>query len=87
MRIHWYRALRPRHVPIEPENKGWKRKLSSRSNRCSLKSAPNYLTYQYIIINMIIGVDIYQKLNEAKDEIHNGAAGKNARDILTDLMK
>ncbi len=31
-------------------------------------------------------IELYQKLNEARDEIHNGATGKNARDTLKGLM-
>ena len=32
-------------------------------------------------------IELYQKLNEARDEIHNGVPGKNAREVLRDLMK
>jgi len=32
-------------------------------------------------------IELYQKLHEARDEILNGAPGKNARDVLKGLMK
>ena len=31
-------------------------------------------------------LELYQKLNEARAEIRNGAIGKNARDVLENLM-
>jgi len=32
-------------------------------------------------------IDLYQKLNIARDEIRNGAPGKDAKKLLKDLMK
>jgi prevent-host-death family protein len=32
-------------------------------------------------------IDLYQKLNIARDEIRNGAPGKDAKKLLRDLMK
>lgn len=32
-------------------------------------------------------IELYQKLNEARDEIHNGAIGKDARKTIKALMK
>lgn len=31
-------------------------------------------------------IDLYQKLNEAREEIRNGAPGKDAKKLLEDLM-
>lgn len=31
-------------------------------------------------------IELYQKLTEARDEIIHGAAGKDAREVLQDLM-
>jgi prevent-host-death family protein len=31
-------------------------------------------------------IELYQKLNEARDEIRNGAIGKDAREVLKGLM-
>jgi prevent-host-death family protein len=31
-------------------------------------------------------IELYQKLNEASDEIRNGAVGKDAREVLKGLM-
>ncbi len=31
-------------------------------------------------------IELYGKLNEAREEIHNGAIGKDARKTITDLM-
>ena len=31
-------------------------------------------------------IELYQKLNEARDEIRNGAVGKDAREVLKELM-
>ena len=31
-------------------------------------------------------MDLYQKLNDARDEIRNGAKGKDARETLKELM-
>jgi len=31
-------------------------------------------------------MELYQKLNDARDEIRNGAKGKDARQTLTELM-
>ena len=31
-------------------------------------------------------IELYQKLNEARDEIRNGAVGKDAKKLIKDLM-
>ncbi len=31
-------------------------------------------------------IELYQKLNEARDEIRNGAVGKDAREVVKGLM-
>ena len=31
-------------------------------------------------------IELYQKLNEAREEIRNGATGKDAREVLKGLM-
>jgi prevent-host-death family protein len=31
-------------------------------------------------------IELYRKLNEARDEINNGAKGKDARSVINDLM-
>ncbi len=32
-------------------------------------------------------IELYQKLNQAREETKNGAKGKNAKDVITDLLK